>query len=154
MTDLVLVGTDGSPTATRAVTAAARLAGPAGATLAVAYAYRPRPTAAQQRAWAAAPDELRWRLSIGTLAEQVVDDAVAVAVAASAGAAPVIGRAAPGSPAAVLAALAEELGADAVVVGNRDAARRFRRGIGAELARRAHCDVVIVDTAGPTRPAA
>ena len=146
----VLVGADGSATATRAVTAAARLAQAHGAELIVAHAYAPRLTPEQRCAWDEAPDELRWRLSSGSIAEETVHAAVRHATAVTDGTIGVHGRWVPGRPIPVLLSLIEALNPDVFVVGNRDmpARLRTRRSVSRALSRRAGCDVVIADTLG------
>jgi nucleotide-binding universal stress UspA family protein len=47
----------------------------------------------------------------------------------------------PGGPVRVLLAVAQAVGADLIVVGNRGS-------VGRRLARRARCDVLVVDTGG------
>ena len=145
----VLVGTDGSATGTRAVEAATRLAASSGAALTVAHAYRSRPTPAQHRAWQQAPEDFRWRLSVGSVGESTLDAAVATARAAC----PWIdidGRFEPGPAVRVLLRLVDQIDPDVLVIGNRDMRGRPRLSpsVGRALSRRAPCDVVIVDTAG------
>ena len=146
----VLVGTDGSATATRAVEAAARVARAHGAELIIANAFAPRLTAAQQIAQRDAPVELRWRLSPGVLSESTVAAAIERVQEASGATVPVRGRCEPGHPVPVLLKLVDELDLDVLVIGNRDMPLRLRahRSVGRALSRRAPCDVVIVDTIG------
>lgn len=146
----VLVGTDGSATATRAVEAAASLARAHGAELIVAHAFSPRPTDRQRQAWDEAPEEVRWRLSLGAFAEATVGDAVERARARAGSHLVVHGRCEPGAAVSVLLRLVGELDPDAVVVGNRDlqARPRLRRSVARAVSRRAPCDVIIIDTIG------
>lgn len=150
MYERVLVGTDGSGTATRAVVGAATIALNSGAELTIAHAFSPRPSSNLQRAWLVAPEDLRWRLSIGTIAEATVQTAVERAHAVAGDDLPVVGRWEPGGPANVLLGLIDELDVDAVVIGNRDMTGwvRGHRSVGRALSRRARCDVVIIDTTG------
>jgi nucleotide-binding universal stress UspA family protein len=150
MYDRLLVGTDGSDTATRAVEEAARLACRSGATLTIAYVFSPRPSGAQRRAWLEAPDDLRWRLTGGASAEAIVEAAADRARRAAGPALDLTGRCEPGHPITGLLRLVDELDVDALVIGNRDMAGRLRlhRSIGRALSRRASCHVVIVDTTG------
>lgn len=147
MYDHVLVGTDGSATATKAVKAAARLAHAHRAKLTIAYAFDPRqPVPVSHHAVEA---EFTWRQSVGAMAEAIVTQAVGHAQAAACGGLVVDARAEPGPPVAVLLGFARDLRPDAVVVGNADLRRiRLRRSIGHALARRVSSDVVIVDTVG------
>lgn len=150
MYERILVGTDGSATATRAVEAAARLARTHDAELVVAHAYSPRLTPAQQRAWHEAPEELRWRLSSGSIAEDTVEAALRHAARLTGGTVRMHGRCEPGGAIPVLLALIDELDPDAIVVGNRDMPARIRahRSVSQAITRRASCDVVIADTLG------
>lgn len=146
----VLVGTDGSPTASRAVEAAARVARAHGAALVVGHAFPPRLTTRQERDLRTAPDSLRWRLTPGAMGEEVVRAAVERARVASEGVVAVRGRAEPGDAVAVMLALVAELDPDVLVIGNRDMPGRLplRRSVARALSRRATCDIVIVDTIG------
>lgn len=150
MYDRLLVGTDGSDTATRAVEEAARLAHRSGAALTIAHAFSPRPSGAQRRAWLEAPDDLRWRLTVGASAEAIVEAAVEQAGRVAGPELSLTGRCDPGDPITVLLHLVDELDVDALVIGNRDMAGRPRlhRSIGRALSRRAACHVIIVDTTG------
>jgi nucleotide-binding universal stress UspA family protein len=145
----VLVGTDGSVTASRAVEAAARLAHAHQARLTIVHAF---PSAGTRPHVASpVPDELSWLQTPGGAADAVVASAIGIAQQAACGALVVDGRAEVGHPRAVLRALVDELRPDVVVVGNADARRSLtRRGLGAWLAGRTPADVVIVDTSGDT----
>lgn len=147
MYDHVLVGTDGSATATKAVEAAARLAHAHRARLTIAHAFDPRqPVPVSNPAVEAAST---WRQSVGARAEALVNDAADHAQAAACGGLRIDARAEPGPPVAVLLAFAGDLRPDVVVVGNADLHRvRLRRSIGHALSRRVHSDVIIVDTVG------
>lgn len=146
----ILVGTDGSTTAAVAVEAAARLARTHDAELVVAHAYPSRLTPAQQRAWLEVPEETRWRLSTGSIAEDIVNVEVRRAEKETSGAVAVLGRTEPGRPVPVLVGLIDELDPDAVVVGNRDMVGPIgaRRSVGRSIAAKASCDVIIIDTVG------
>jgi nucleotide-binding universal stress UspA family protein len=146
--DHVLVGTDGSVTATRAVEAAARLAHTHRARLTIAHAFDPRQPVAVSSS-SPVEEEFTWRQTVGGIAEALVNAAADHAQAAACGGLDVHTRAEPGPPAAVLVACALDLRPDAVVVGNADLHRvRLRRSIGHALSRRVHSDVIIVDTIG------
>ena len=142
----LLVGTDGSPTATRAVETAARIAHVHAAALTIVHAFNPRqPNPVVDPS---VEREFPWLQFSGSRAEAVVRAAIDRAQAAACGGLEVRGRVEPGAPAAVLAALSEELRSDAVVVGNADVRRlRIRRSIGHALSRRVNVDVMVVDTA-------
>ena len=150
MYDHVLVGTDGSVTATRAVEAAARLAHAHDARLTIAHAFPPSVT--RLRAGSPMPEEFSWLQTPGGAADALVLTAIEAAQQAACGALTVDGRAEVGHPRAVLRVLVDELQPDAVVVGNADARRSLtRRGLGTWLAGRTHADLVIVDTSRDTR---
>lgn len=147
MYEHVLVGTDGSATASRAVEAAARLAQIHGARLSIAHAFDGRapqliltPEVEADVGW--------WLSSSGGRAEAVVEAAAGTARRVTRGSLEVEGVIRPGSPVAVIAAVAGERRVDAVVVGNADVHRlRLHRSIGHALSRRVRGDVVVVDTA-------
>lgn len=141
----LLVGTDGSPTATRAVEAAAAMARLHGAELVIAHAFAPRFDLALLNS---APDDVAWTMTPGSLADATLAHAAVHARAAAGGELEVHGRAEPGSPVPVLLRLVDELDPDALVIGNRDMRGLVRRhrSVGRALARRAGCDVVIIDT--------
>ena len=147
----VLVGTDGSPTAARAVEAAARLAHTHSAGLTIVHAFNPRQRIPELTP--ALEEDFPWLRSSGTRAEAVVSAAVDRARAVAGGGLGVHGRVEPGAPVAVLAAVSKEVRSDVVVVGNADVRRlRVHRSIGHTLARRVTCDVVIVDAIGHGGP--
>ena len=154
MYDHVLVGTDGSPTATRAVEAAARLAHAYQAKLTIVHAFRPRrPSVVADASFV--PTEDAWRLTPGGAAESLVDRAADHAQLTACGGLHIETRVEPGSAASVLRALARELEPDVIVVGNADVYRpRLRRSIGQALSRRVTSDVVIIDTASRRSTAA
>lgn len=142
MYERVLVGTDGSVTATRAVESAARLARRHNAELVVGHGFSTSLTAAQRRWMADAPEEHRWRFSPGTIAEATLDDAVARARDVAGAELVVTGVCSHGGPVPVLLDAARRTNADLLVIGNRD--RRIERAV----CRRAPCDVLVVDTTG------
>lgn len=150
MYERVVVGTDGSDTADRAVEAAARLAVAHDAVLVVVHAFSARVPARQRAAWQDAPDEVRWRLSPGTIAEETVLAAADLARDVANGDLLVSSWTEPGHPIPVLLRVVERVDADVLVIGNRDmpGRARVRRSVGRAVARRATCDVVIVDTLG------
>ncbi len=148
MYDHVLVGTDGSATATRAVTAAAQLAHAHDARLTIVHPFEPRP-ALPSDLGDRDLDELGWRGTPGGAAELLVQEAAAHARAASCGALDADGYAEPGQPVPVLLEAVLRHRPDVLVVGNADLRRpRLRRGIGTTLSKKAPVDVVIVDTSG------
>lgn len=142
----IVVGTDGSDTATEAVRHAARLATATGATLTVVTGFTPDP--ATERARAEAPEEVRWRISDSVSADEKA--AKACRVATEAGVATVEARTASGDPAEILIDTAEAVGADVIVVGSKGMASPTRFILGSvpnKVSHHAPCDVLIVHTA-------
>jgi nucleotide-binding universal stress UspA family protein len=136
----VVVGTDGSPTATTAVEAASSLAAASGADLTVVTAYEiaPGDFAGGAVQGAVAPDA----------AEACALEAVGIAGRAGVAADSRIGA---GEPAAVIVDIARAVGADLIVVGSRgmsNAARFVIGSVGNRVSHHAPCDVLIVPT-GP-----
>jgi len=150
MYNCIIVGTDGSPTASLAVETAARMARAHHATLLVASAYVPRLTMEQKTSWHELPEDVYWRVSAGSKAEAVAADAVDRARNAGGGRIDVSGRAEPGDAVDVMLDLADKMQADVVVVGTRPrpGLGRLRGSVARDLSRRAGCDVLIVDTVG------
>ena len=143
MYDHVLVGTDRSATATRAVAAAARLAQAHNARLTIVHAFKSGsvPIAGD------CPPEFTWRLSAGQVADEVVKDAARTAQSSADGDLEIQTRHQAGSPVTVLLHAIDALRPDAVVVGNADVGwLRVRRSVSQAIARRARIDVVVVDT--------
>ena len=147
----VLVGTDGSTTASAAVAHAARLAAAVGAELVIVTAYASNPGHERQLAdeREQAPEELRWMVTDAGEAEDRL--LPARHIAAEAGVERVRSRAEHGDPADVLITVAEELSCDVIVVGNRGMANASRFLLGSvpnKVSHHAPCDVLIVPTTG------
>jgi nucleotide-binding universal stress UspA family protein len=143
----IVVGTDGSPTAERAVGQAAKLASALGARVHVVSAYRPpgathvrgREDAPEMRAVKPAPDD-----EVNTIL------AHAEAVFRSEGVEAEC-HARRGDPADVLLTAAEDHDADLIVVGNRgmSGAKRFLLGsVPDKISHHASCSVMILHTTG------
>jgi nucleotide-binding universal stress UspA family protein len=140
MSESIVVGTDGSETAKRAVTEAARLARALGADLHIVSAIDPRPAT----------------LSAGEFVIAVADDrddALEATLAAAAEAVraedlPVHTHAAAGLPAEALLEVAGSVGASTIVVGNKGmhGAKRVLGSIPNTVSHRARCNVLIVST--------
>jgi nucleotide-binding universal stress UspA family protein len=147
----VLVGTDGSASATRAVQRAARLAADAGATLLIASAYQPL----SERDRQAAINQLgndAYKVMGSNPAEDALRDAEALAH--NEGVKEVVTIAEAGDPVDVLVALIEGRRADLCIVGNRglnSLAGRLLGSVPANISHRASCDVLIVHTTGGGR---
>ena len=138
MGESIVVGTDGSETATRAVTEAARLARALGAEVHIVSAIDPRLSALS-----------------GELMLPVADDGEALEATLAAAAAAVGAdglrvhtHGASGSPADALLEVADAVGASTIVVGNRGmhGARRVLGSIPNTVSHRARCNVLIVST--------
>jgi nucleotide-binding universal stress UspA family protein len=158
----ILVGTDGSPTAMRAVDMAAGLASRLGITPVILTAYEP-PTEAELNKlradpndpvaqWGSSrnarttPDEFRWRLADASQAEDVLERA---AEHASSFAVDADVRAVEGPPADVLIAVAEREGIDLIIVGSvgMAGAKRFTLGnVPNKISHHAPTDVLILHT--------
>ncbi len=142
----VVVGTDGSESSYRAVERAAVLAADASATLVVACAYVP----ADPRSVNQAADQLgadAYQIRGDNPAEEIVRGAKERATAA--GATSIEVRTVKGAPVESLIALADEVGADLLVVGNKglnSLTGRLLGSVPSDAARRATCDVLIVHT--------
>jgi len=138
----IVVGTDGSSTATHAVRRAVELATAQGARLHVVTAYRPR----AGRADNALPEAWQWKTSPGEVAEQTARAAAETAAAAGLD---VECHAGPGDPADVLVDVVEQVGADLLVIGNkgmRGAGRMVIPSGPNRISHRATCDILLVDT--------
>ncbi|MEV0308763.1 universal stress protein [Nonomuraea fuscirosea] len=142
----VLVGTDGSASSFRAVSAAASLAAATGATLVLACAYLPM----RESERAAAADrlgELAYKVTGSTPADDALRAAREHAVAA--GATDVVLTADQGDAVDVLIAAAARHRADLLVVGNRglnSLAGRLLGSVPSAVTHRAACDVLVVHT--------
>ncbi|MFI7636401.1 universal stress protein [Nonomuraea sp. NPDC049400] len=142
----VVVGTDGSASSFRAVSAAASLAAATGATLVLACAYLPM-RESERAAAAERLGELAYKVSGSTPA----DDALRAARghAAAAGASDIVLAAEQGDAVDVLVSLAARHRADLLVVGNRglnSLAGRLLGSVPSAVSHRASCDVLIVHT--------
>jgi nucleotide-binding universal stress UspA family protein len=149
----IVVGTDGSSTATEAVRRAGALAGAFAADLHVVSAYQPPAvvlaTCAEPGLMSGAVGE--W--------EAAACDAVHSLLAGVAGELAGAGvtvktHAVPAHPAAAILAVAEAVGADLIVVGNRGmkGARRMLGSVPNTVSHNAVCDVLVVDTVTVTTP--
>ena len=145
----IVVGTDGSATAAEAVRRAGALAAAFGADLHVVNAYKPpalvlattadpgvMPSALVE--WEAAARDDACRLLEGVAAELfgVGESVTTHAIAAH--------------PANAILSVAESVGADLIVVGNRgmQGTRRVLGSVPNHISHHANCDVLVVDTVG------
>jgi nucleotide-binding universal stress UspA family protein len=147
----IVVGTDGSETSLRAVDKAAALAAESDARLIIASAYTP----ARHDGGAPEPDQPRgdeYRIQGDAPVYGLLNDAADRA--RKAGAHNVEQRAVKGVPADALVDLADEVGADLLVVGSvgmRSVVGRLVGSVPKIVKRRAHTEVLVVDTEPPRR---
>jgi nucleotide-binding universal stress UspA family protein len=143
----VVVGTDGSETATRAVAQAAELAASEGARLIIVTAYTPGEGPAHGVDADAVPADIRFALTDRVQAEELVEAGREQARAA--GAPKVVVQALPGHPAEVLLEAAKDFSADLIVVGSRGLsshAHFILGSVAASVAHHAPCDVLVAHT--------
>jgi nucleotide-binding universal stress UspA family protein len=144
MYNVVVVGTDGSPTADRAVQAAADVARSWGSELPTVTAVRaPRP------GMASATGAPLVDSGVGAaLADEAAKSVGEEAVSAHGSGLRAEAHAAQGNPDDVILATAVEVGADLIVVGSKGmrGARRYLGSVPNSVAHGAHCAVLIVKT--------
>lgn len=142
----IVVGTDGSDTARLAVRKAADLARKHSATLDIVSAYEPMSSRQIRAEVREVPEDLQWRLNLREEVEATLSEA---AEATSSSGVEVNTFAREGDAADAILDLAEERGADLIVVGNKGmtGAKRFLLGsIPNKISHHAPCDVLIVRT--------
>jgi nucleotide-binding universal stress UspA family protein len=149
----VLVGTDGSESASGAVQHAAKLAAASGAELIIATAFVSASPHAKELELEReqAPDDIRWAITTVGEADDKTAAARELAHQAGGAALKVRTRSAAGDPASALLSVAEELSCDVIVVGNRGMAGAGRFLLGSvpnRISHHAPCDVLIVNTTG------
>ena len=142
----IVVGTDGSETAGKAVEAAVELAGLTGAKLELVSAYEPVPSQRLRVEARQVPADLQWMIN----PREDVDATLAEA-AERVAAAGVESRtyAREGDPADAILDVAEELGSDLIVLGNKGmtGAKRFLLGsVPNKVSHHAPCSVMIIRT--------
>ena len=142
----VVVGTDGSQTAERAVREAGELARDHQARLVVVTAYEPQDNQLQKE-HEGVPDDIRWALTDRVQAEEKAYHGRTIAH--EIGLEGIVAQAVAGSPADVLLETAQDFDADLIVVGSRGltgAARFVLGSVASSVAHHAPCDVFIVHT--------
>jgi nucleotide-binding universal stress UspA family protein len=142
----IVVGTDGSETAGKAVDAAVELAQLSGATLEVVSAYEPVSAQRLREEARQVPPDLQWminrRADVDATLQQAAERARDAGV-------PVQTYAREGDPADAILDVAEELAADLIVVGNKGmtGAKRFLLGsVPNKVSHHAPCAVMIIRT--------
>jgi nucleotide-binding universal stress UspA family protein len=142
----VVVGTDGSETAEKAVAHAAEVAKTFGARLTIVTAYV-HDKAKEARKVSDVPEELRWMASDVNEAEARAKRGKAMAK--KLGVTDVVVRTGASDPALALIQAAEEGGGDLIVTGNRgitQATRAIKGNVPNKVSHHAPCDVLIVHT--------
>jgi len=142
----IVVGTDGSETAAKAVDSAVELARLTGATLELVSAYEPVGGQALREEARQVPPDLQWivnrRADVDATLQRAIERAGAAGVAAQT-------YAREGDPADAILDVAEELGADLIVIGNKGmtGAKRFLLGsVPNKVSHHAPCAVMIIRT--------
>jgi len=142
----IVVGTDGSDTATEAVRQAVELAAAVGAKLQLVSAYEPvsaQRLGAERRE---APEDVQWAINPKEDVEATLDGATELARAAGV---EVVQFARRGDAADAILDVAEESGADLIIVGNKGmtGAKRFLLGsVPNKVSHHAPCSVLIIRT--------
>jgi nucleotide-binding universal stress UspA family protein len=142
----IVVGTDGSETAAKAVDAAIELAGLSGAALELVSAYEPVSNQRLREESRQAPEDLQWMVNPREDVEATLRDASERVDAAGV---KVNTYAREGDPADAILDVAEERGADLIVVGNKGmtGAKRFLLGsVPNKVSHHAPCSVLIIRT--------
>lgn len=142
----IVVGTDGSETATQAVHQAVELAKELGATVEIVSAYEPVPAQRLRQERREAPEELQWAINPREDVEATLEAAAGIADAAGL---KVNTHRRQGDPADAILDVAEEIGADLIVVGNKGmtGAKRFLLGsVPNKVSHHAPCSVLIIRT--------
>jgi len=142
----IVVGTDGSETAQKAVDAAIELAKLSGATLELVSAYEPVSNQRLRREAREVPADMQWmihrRAEVDATLHEAAEQADAAGVTARE-------HAREGDAADAILDVAEELGADLIVVGNKGmtGAKRFLLGsVPNKISHHAPCAVMIIRT--------
>jgi nucleotide-binding universal stress UspA family protein len=139
----IVVGTDGSDTASEAVRQATELAKLSGARLDIVSAYEPIPRTRLQEEQREAPGDVQYELGPREDVNLTLDSA---SVEAKRESLEVQTHAREGDPADAILDVAEEINADLIVVGNKGMHRRVLGSIPNTVSHRANCDVLIVQT--------
>jgi nucleotide-binding universal stress UspA family protein len=142
----IVVGTDGSDTATQAVRQAVDLASAVGAKLELVSAYEPVPQQRLADERREAPEDLQWAISPREDVDAKLEAAAAIAREGGVG---VELYARQGDPADAILDVAEERDADLIVVGNKGmtGAKRFLLGsVPNKVSHHAPCSVLIIRT--------
>jgi nucleotide-binding universal stress UspA family protein len=141
--ETIAVGTDGSETATKAVRFALDLAERYGARVVFISSYRPVSESRLRQEQKEAPEELQWSINPAQDVEATLRDAEELADQRGL---KWTSEAREGDPADVLVDIAEEHGADVLVIGNKGMHRRVLGSVPNSVSHKANCSVMIVKT--------
>lgn len=142
----IVVGTDGSDSAREAIRQAVALASLTGASLDVVSAYEPVPTRRVQEESSGAPDDVAHEFGPREDVNFALDGAASIAAEADL---EINRHPRDGDPADAILEVAEDVGADLIVVGNKGmtGARRFLLGsVPNKVSHHAPCSVFIART--------
>jgi nucleotide-binding universal stress UspA family protein len=142
----IVVGTDGSDTATKAVSQAIGLALAVGAKVELVSAYEPVPAQRMSEERRQTPEDLQWAINPREDVDATLEAAASKAREAGV---PVELYARQGDPADAILDVAEECEADLIVVGNKGmtGAKRFLLGsVPNKVSHHAPCSVLIIRT--------
>jgi nucleotide-binding universal stress UspA family protein len=142
----IVVGTDGSQTAQEAVRQAVTLARKLDSRLEIVSAYEPVPAGRLREEAQQAPEDLQWIVNPREDVDATLREAAQTAEAAGV---PAETYARQGDPADAILDVAEERGADLIVVGNKGmtGAKRFLLGsVPNKVSHHAPCSVLIIRT--------
>jgi nucleotide-binding universal stress UspA family protein len=142
----IVVGTDGSQTATQAVRQAVDLAKEIGAKIELVSAYEPVSDARLRQERTEAPEDVQWSISPREDVDATLNEAADVAKEAGV---QVETFARQGDPADAILDVAEEQNADLIIVGNKGmtGAKRFLLGsVPNKVSHHAPCSVLIIRT--------
>jgi nucleotide-binding universal stress UspA family protein len=143
----IVVGTDGSDTATEAVRQASELARLSGARLDIVSAFEPIPQQRIKSEAREAPGDVQYEISPREDVNLILDNSGGAA--RKEGVEDVQTHAREGDPADAILDVAEEINADLIVVGNKGmtGARRFLLGsVPNKVSHHAPCSVIIIRT--------
>jgi nucleotide-binding universal stress UspA family protein len=144
MVETIAVGTDGSDTASRAVDFAIDMAERYGSKLVIASSYAPVPEDRLAKEQADAPQEIQWSINpmedVESILREVEEKAKERGIRT-------VSEARQGNPADMLCSVAEDQGADVLVVGNKGMHRKFLGSVPNSVSHNAPCSVMIVKTA-------
>ncbi len=142
----IVVGTDGSETAREAVNQAIGLAKAVGASIELVSAFEPIPSQRLREQVREVPQDMQWMVNPREDVEATLREA---ADAVEQAGVPVTSYAREGDPADAILDVAEERGADLIVVGNKGmtGAKRFLLGsVPNRVSHHAPCSVLIIRT--------